>query len=92
MRRERVPSAEPKTPDDLKVGWLNPNNGEIERLLNTYQAAKILGLSLACLERYRWAGVGPRFIKIGPNGPVRYRTCDLLEWLEQQLQQGGRVA
>jgi|JI9StandDraft_2_1071091.scaffolds.fasta_scaffold191015_2 hypothetical protein len=34
-----------------------------------------LGVSCRTLERWRWIGVGPLFIKVG--GRVRYRLCDV---------------
>jgi len=35
-------------------------------LLNKQQAAEILGLKVATLSRWRWAGRGRIFLKIGP--------------------------
>ena len=39
-------------------------------LVNEVQAARILGLSVKTLRRWRWAGKPPSFIKIG--SAVRY--------------------
>jgi hypothetical protein len=55
--------------------------------LTTIEAAKLLRVSKATLERLRASalGEGPRFLKCGP-GPkakVLYRRTDLLIWLEQ---------
>jgi len=50
-------------------------------LLTTKQAAEILGVSVAFLERDRWAGARVPFIKIGSRA-VRYRHCDLLAYIE----------
>ena len=41
----------------------------------------VLGVSPAWCERGRWAGYGPKFIKLGR--PIRYRKGDVLTWLEQ---------
>jgi len=49
------------------------------QLLNTKQAAEILGVSVAFLERDRWAGARVPFIKIGSRA-VRY--SDLLAYIE----------
>jgi predicted DNA-binding transcriptional regulator AlpA len=55
----------------------------IERLLYTRDAALILNVSAAWLERKRWEGAGPPFIRVGgPTGrAVRYRASDLLAWI-----------
>ncbi|MGE0190135.1 MAG: helix-turn-helix transcriptional regulator [Steroidobacteraceae bacterium] len=42
-----------------------------------------LGVSCRTLERWRWTGVGPRFIKIG--GRVRYRLCDVEAYEHSRL-------
>lgn len=42
-------------------------------------AAK-LGKSVAWAARARWAGTGPKYLKIGKS--VRYRGADVLAWLE----------
>ena len=43
--------------------------------------AAYLGKSTAWCERARWAGEGPRFIKLGRH--VRYKAEDVLAWIEQ---------
>ncbi len=50
-------------------------------LLTTKQAAQILGVSVAFLERDRWAGARVPFIKIGSRA-VRYRLSDLHAYIE----------
>ncbi|MCW5608915.1 MAG: helix-turn-helix domain-containing protein [Nitrosomonas sp.] len=50
-------------------------------LLTTKQAAQILGVSTAFLERDRWAGARVPFIKIGSRA-VRYRYSDLLAYID----------
>ena len=52
-----------------------------EPLLTTRDAANFLGVSDSCLQRHRWAGTGPIFIRLGRNGRIRYRPCDLDAWL-----------
>ena len=44
-------------------------------LLDETKAARILGLSVKTLRRWRWAGKGPAFRKIGRA--VRYASSDL---------------
>jgi hypothetical protein len=51
-----------------------------ERLLNEAEAAEWLGLEPATLRRWRWAGTGPTFRKIG--FAVRYTPDDLRTFIE----------
>ena len=46
------------------------------QLLSTPQAAKFLNVSIAFLERDRWAGARIPFVKVGSRA-VRYRLDDL---------------
>ena len=50
------------------------------RHLNQVDLSKRLGISCRTLERWRWMGIGPKFIKIG--GRVKYRMADV-EGFEQ---------
>lgn len=50
------------------------------RLLNEREAAETLGLKVATLRRWRWAGKPPRFLKIG--SAVRYDPQVLAEFIE----------
>lgn len=47
--------------------------------LDTQSAALLVGLSPHALERFRYHGGGPRFLKLGRS--VRYRVSDLEEWM-----------
>lgn len=49
-------------------------------LLKEHQAASYLSLEVATLRRWRWAGKGPRFVKI--EGAVRYDPADLAAFVE----------
>lgn len=53
----------------------------LPRLLNQRDLAKYIGKSTAWCERARWAGDGPKFVKLGRN--VRYRADDVLQWIEE---------
>ena len=55
----------------------------MDPLLNQKQAARILGLSVRSLERYRVAGTGPRYVRLGHL--IRYRQSDLKEWIDSHL-------
>jgi predicted DNA-binding transcriptional regulator AlpA len=68
----------------------NPNI----RLLNEHEAAHVLGLKVATLRRWRWAGKPPRFLKIG--AAVRYDPAELTGLIEaarrSSTTDSGRVA
>lgn len=53
----------------------------IGKLLNTQEAASLLGVSKAFLERDRWAGARIPFIKVGSRA-VRYRHTDLESYIQ----------
>lgn len=55
-----------------------------ENLLTTKQAAPILGVSEAFLERDRWAGARVPYIKVGSRA-VRYRMSDLVNYIESRM-------
>ena len=50
------------------------------KLLKEAKAAAILDVEVATLRRWRWAGKGPRFVKIG--AAVRYDQADLTATIE----------
>jgi predicted DNA-binding transcriptional regulator AlpA len=54
------------------------HNG-IENLLNEHDVARITGLSVASVRRWRLLRQGPRYLKIG--AAVRYRPEDVVAWL-----------
>lgn len=54
-------------------------------LLREEEVARLLNLEIATLRRWRWAGRGPRFVKLG--SAVRYRFDDLNEFIEQGARQ-----
>jgi len=54
------------------------------KLLNTKQASEILGVSMAFLERDRWAGARIPFIKLGTRA-VRYRIEDINNFLDSKM-------
>jgi len=51
------------------------------RLVNTRQAAKILGRSPATLKRWRYEGVGPCYVEI--EGRVSYDVAVLIEYINE---------
>ncbi len=55
----------------------------LENLLTTAEAAEIVRLSQAHLEKMRVYGRGPRFVRLGHA--VRYRRADLAIWVESGI-------
>lgn len=56
------------------------------QLLSTPQAAKFLNVSIAFLERDRWAGARIPFVKVGSRA-VRYRLDDLENYINNHRHQ-----
>ena len=54
------------------------------RLLNERRVSKIMDTPMGTLRRWRCAGVGPLYIKLGdrPKAPVRYDPIDIYEYVE----------
>jgi hypothetical protein len=50
------------------------------RLVNEHDAADLLGLSVATMRRWRWAGRPPAFVKVG--AAVRYDPAVLADFVE----------
>ena len=59
----------------------------IENLLNEHDVARITGLSVASVRRWRLFRQGPKYLKIG--AAVRYRAEDISAWLESRPSGGG---
>ena len=54
-------------------------------VMDVYAAAAWLGLAKGTLQNWRYAGKGPRFVKLG--GTVRYRASDLEDWLDENTRE-----
>lgn len=59
----------------------------LEILLNEQAVARITGLSLASVRRWRLLRQGPKYLKIG--AAVRYKPEDVSKWLESRPTGGG---
>jgi predicted DNA-binding transcriptional regulator AlpA len=55
---------------------------QLVQLLNEHTVAKLLGVSVATVRRWRLLRQGPRFIKVGAAS-VRYRQEDVRAYVEQ---------
>ena len=62
---------------------------KLEALLDDEGLAAILGVTPETVQRWRYGGHGPRFIRI--SNRVRYRPVDVQAWLESRPS-GGSVA
>ncbi len=51
-------------------------------LLNEHDVARITGLSVASVRRWRLVRQGPKYLKIG--AAVRYKPEDVAAWLESR--------
>ena len=66
---------------------MSTENNSIETLLNEHDVARITGLSVASVRRWRLLKMGPRATKIG--AAVRYRPDELRAWLNSRPTIGG---
>lgn len=60
----------------------------LETLLTEHDVARITGLSVASVRRWRLLHQGPRYLKIGSS--VRYRPTDVTAWIESRPTGGER--
>jgi hypothetical protein len=58
-----------------------------QELLTQAALAKLWKVSPRTLERWRWVGRGPQYIKVG--GQVRYRLADIYAYEAAQLRTTG---
>jgi predicted DNA-binding transcriptional regulator AlpA len=59
----------------------------LTNLLNEYQVAEMLGVSVATVRRWRLLKLGPRYLKLGAL--CKYRIEDVSAWLESRPSGGG---
>lgn len=67
---------------------MTTENSGIATLLNEHEVARITGLSVASVRRWRLLQQGPKYIKIG--SAVRYRAEDVRAWLDTRPAGGER--
>jgi len=65
-------------------------NEPLQSLLNEHDVARITGMSLASVRRWRLLSQGPKFLKIG--AAVRYKPEDIAAWLESRPSGGEEQA
>lgn len=62
---------------------------DVSSWLNEKQVAKITGMSLASVRRWRRLGQGPKWVRVG-IAAVRYKDTDVTAWLESRPTGGGQ--
>ena len=65
-------------------------NSTIESLLNEHEVARIAGLSVASVRRWRLLRQGPKYLKIG--AAVRYTPESIREFVATRPTGGGHQA
>jgi predicted DNA-binding transcriptional regulator AlpA len=69
---------------------MSDNNEEANgRMLRTPEAARMIGLSPATLQKYRCVGGGPPFIRYGNSRVVVYPASQLTIWAESHGTRGS---
>ena len=76
MQSEGIPTGDNR---GLQMGTVG---NAIEALLNEHDVARITGLSVASVRRWRLLRQGPKYLKIG--AAVRYRIEDIRAWLDSR--------
>jgi predicted DNA-binding transcriptional regulator AlpA len=61
---------------------MSPTHNKVDNLLNEHDVARITGLSVASVRRWRLLRQGPTYLKLG--SAVRYRAEDISAWLESR--------
>jgi predicted DNA-binding transcriptional regulator AlpA len=61
----------------------------VENLLNEHDVARITGLSVASVRRWRLVRQGPKYLKIG--AAVRYKSEDIAAWLNSRPTGGEQI-
>jgi predicted DNA-binding transcriptional regulator AlpA len=61
---------------------METSNKTLGTLLNEHDLARITGLSVASVRRWRLLRQGPKYIKIGAS--VRYKPEDVSTWLDSR--------
>ena len=59
------------------------------QLLTERDVARIIGLSIASIRRWRALQRGPKFIKIGVA--IRYKPSDVAAWIDSRPMGGDRA-
>lgn len=69
---------------------MSANTIDPDTLLTEVAAAKQLKLSIRTLQAWRCRGMGPAFVRVGRA--IRYRYCDLLDWVKANTVQPDKAS
>ncbi len=61
----------------------------LENLLNEHDVARIIGMSVASVRRWRLCRQGPKYLKVG--AAVRYKPEDISAWIASRPSGGGII-
>ncbi len=59
---------------------MHPETTTDDNLLLEREAAHLLRVSCPTLRRWRWAKVGPRYVRVGTRA-IRYRRSDVIAFV-----------
>jgi predicted DNA-binding transcriptional regulator AlpA len=68
---------------------LSQTISSLQSLLDEHAVAKLIGMSVASLRRWRLLKRAPKFLRVGAR--VKYRPEDLQAWLESRPFGGSNV-
>ena len=54
----------------------------LDQLYNEKETAKLLSMSVKTLQRYRYTGGGPIYVKLGKS--VRYKESDIAKYVSER--------
>lgn len=60
--------------------FVSPVSSDPYGLLDEHAVAELICHSVRTIQKWRVTGQGPEFFKLGRS--VRYRRCDVLNWVE----------
>ncbi len=78
------PAAELGRRQDVTGQTVAVQSSALVELWSELHAAMVIGVSAQSLSRWRKAGVGPSFLRLGRK--VRYRPGDVVAWIDSQVQ------
>jgi excisionase family DNA binding protein len=72
--------------DDVAAGGRTTPSEIVPELVDSREAAQLLGIGKRTLWRWSRSGICPSPIKIGrgPRAAVRFRRADLMEWIAER--------
>lgn len=67
---------------------MTTSDNSVQPLLTEREVARLTGMSVASVRKWRLLGQGPQYLKISTS--VRYRPHAVAAWLESRPTGGGR--